>query len=87
MWFWVDILMIETQTSKVVDNYIDAYLKLYQRETRAVEILDADWIVVNGAKMRVTDLAYLTTRLQQEYHQSTAGRRSVVQRLISWFKN
>ncbi|HLV34346.1 MAG TPA: hypothetical protein VKY59_04490 [Spirillospora sp.] len=48
-------------------------------------MLGGDWVIVNGARMRVRELEYLTRQLQYEYSRQHAARRSVVQRLIGWF--
>jgi hypothetical protein len=67
-------------------HYAQAYQRLYKRLPRDLRALDNNWVVVNGARMRVAELEYLTRQLQQEYDQSLAQRRSVVNRLLKWFK-
>lgn len=71
---------------KVVTHYIDAYQKLYKRSPRQVKLIDQDWVVVNGARMRISELEYLTVQLQKEYQQSLSDRRNMVMRLVRWFK-
>jgi len=70
----------------VVEHYTEAYQKLYQRTPRDLQILDHDWIIVNGARMRISELQYLTQQLQQEYKQGLEQRRGLVKRLVTWFK-
>ncbi|GAB4524646.1 MAG: hypothetical protein OHK0046_39640 [Anaerolineae bacterium] len=81
---------METQTSlrpeKVIAHYIEAYQKLYNRTPRELQILDNDWVIVNGARMRLSELEYLTVQLQHEYKQGLSERRSLVNRLVKWFK-
>ncbi|MCU0514394.1 MAG: hypothetical protein MUE40_17720 [Anaerolineae bacterium] len=72
---------------KVVHSYTQAYQRLYRRIPSDLRILDQEWVIVNGARMRVSELEFLTTRLQQEYEQGAGARRSVITRLINWFKN
>lgn len=69
----------------VMRNYVEAYEQLYQRRPRDLRALDQEWVIVNGARMRLDELEYITRQLQQEYQQ-TRSKRSVVERLIRWFK-
>ena len=66
--------------------YAEAYQKLYKRMPKDLRALDNNWVVVNGARMRVAELEYLTKQLQMEYSQSAAERRNLVNRLLKWFK-
>lgn len=75
-----------SQAEKVVKHYTEAYQKLYQRTPRDLRILDHEWIIVNGARMRLTELEYLTRQLMQEYQQGMDERRGIITRLIKWFK-
>ena len=67
-------------------SYAEAYERLYKRIPRDLRAIDGNWVVVNGARMSVTELEYLTQQLQLEYRQGIADRRGVVSRLIKWFK-
>lgn len=78
--------MASVPAEEVVAYYTKAYQKLYNRTPSDLEVLDQDWVVVNGARMRVSELEYLTHRLQQEYAQGLEERRSVLTRLVKWFK-
>lgn len=73
-------------SEQVMLHYAEAYEKLYKRMPRDLRALDDDWVVVNGARMRVTELEYLTRQLQQEYRQGLADRRGIVNRLVKWLK-
>lgn len=72
---------------RIMHNYVEAYEKLYNRRPKDLRAIDRDWIVVNGARMRFTELEELTSQLQQEYNQLVVQRRSIVQRLIRLFRN
>ena len=48
-------------------------------------MLDNGWVSVNGARMRATELEFLTQQLRIEYNQHLDQRRSMVKRLIGWF--
>ena len=73
-------------SEKAMIHYAQAYQRLYKRLPKDLRALDNNWVVVNGARMRVNELEYLTRQLQQEYDQSLAQRRSMVNRLLKWFK-
>lgn len=70
----------------VLDRYTNAYRQLYNRSPRDLKVIDHEWVVVNGARMRVAELDYLTQQLQLEYSQGLAEKRSVINRLVRWLK-
>jgi len=72
---------------KLMDTYTEVYQNVYQRSPRDLQILNEDWVLVNGAKMRITELEYLTQQLQLEYNEMRRQKRSLVSRLINWLKN
>ncbi len=78
--------MATLPAEEVVTYYAKAYQKLYNRTPRDLEVLNDDWVIVNGARMRVSELEYLTNQLQQEYARGIEERRSVIKRLVNWFK-
>ena len=71
----------------VMHSYAQAYEKLYKRRPRDLRAVDNNWVIVNGARMRIEELEILTKQLQMEYKQSVASKRSIVSRLIGWFKS
>lgn len=75
-----------TTPENVMHNYAVAYEKLYNRRPRDLRAVDNDWVIVNGARMRIAELEHLTRQLQLEYKQSIGDRRNLVTRLIKWFK-
>ncbi|MCU0496749.1 MAG: hypothetical protein MUF87_05280 [Anaerolineae bacterium] len=77
---------MEMRAEKVITSYSDAYRKLYNRSPKDLRAIDNDWVIVNGARMRVTELEYLTTQLLEEYTQGMQQKRNVVVRLLNWFK-
>jgi len=79
---------MDAQSEKVISHYAEAYQQLYKRSPKDVRILGNGWVSVNGAKMRVSELEYLTIQLQQEYNQgrNLEQRRNIVNRLLKWFK-
>ncbi len=78
--------MIDSASDQVLSHYTEAYQKLYNRRPKELRHLENGWVLVNGARMRLTELEYLTIQLQREYNQGTEQRRSVVNRLLGWFK-
>lgn len=73
-------------TNVVMLQYVEAYEKLYNRRPRDLRALDEDWVIVNGARMRLSELDHLTKQLQLEYKQTMSNKRNLVSRLIKWFK-
>jgi hypothetical protein len=71
---------------KVMQGYVEAYRKLYNRTPSDLRALDNDWVIVNGARMRLSELEYLTKQLQLEYSQITSEKKNIVNRLIGWLK-
>lgn len=78
---------MQYNTEKVMQNYVEAYQKLYQRTPTDIRALDHEWVIVNGARMRITELEYLTGRLQLEYEQIAGAKRNLVNRLIKWLRS
>jgi hypothetical protein len=70
----------------IMMSYSTAYLQLYNHMPKDLRAIDDDWVVVNGARMPVSELLSLTKQLQQEYRQSQNHQRNIVARLIQWFK-
>ncbi len=77
---------MELGHDRVIAQYAEAYQKLYKRLPRDIQNLDNGWVIVNGARMRISELEYLTLQLQQEINQDLLKRRNVVTRLLKWFK-
>jgi hypothetical protein len=75
-----------SSAEKAMVQYSDAYQKLYKRLPKDLRTIDEDWVIVNGARMRVIELETLTKQLQQEFKQGLAAKRGVVSKLLSFFK-
>lgn len=75
-----------TSPENVMFNYAHAYEKLYNRRPRDLRAVDSDWVIVNGARMRLAELEHLTKQLQMEYSQTISNKRNLVSRLVKWFK-
>ncbi|MCU0479884.1 MAG: hypothetical protein MUE54_01575 [Anaerolineae bacterium] len=74
-----------TSPEKIVSSYTEAYQKLYNRVPKDLE-MDGEWVVVNGARMKLADLQYLTEQLREEYNKNAGEKKNVVNRLLKWFK-
>lgn len=79
-------MMSNPPAEKIVAHYTEAYQRLYKREPRDLRMIDSEWVIVNGAQMRLHELEYLTQQLQLEYRAGLEKRKNVVQRLVKWFK-
>ena len=77
---------MEVSSEKAMMYYAEAYQKLYNRRPKDLRVVENGWVVVNGARMRVTELEHLTLQLQREFNQGNDQRRSVVTRLLKWFQ-
>lgn len=74
-----------TSPEMIVSSYTEAYQKLYNRVPKDLE-MDGEWVVVNGARMKLADLQYLTEQLREEYNKNVGEKKNVVNRLLKWFK-
>ncbi len=79
-------MAVQVRTDRVITHYMTMYQKLYNREPREIRLLDDEWVIVNGARLRVIELVSLTERMQQEYEETIASKRNVVLKLLKWFK-
>jgi hypothetical protein len=75
-----------TSSDYVLHRYLDLHKKLYNRPPRELTQIDSEWVIVNGAKMRFSELENLTQHLQNEYRQTIDKRRNLASRLIKWLK-
>jgi hypothetical protein len=78
---------MSSSAEQVISQYKTAYQRLYDRTPQYLYVLDRDWVIVNGARMRATELQYVVQRLDEEYKKQHAKSQSVVHRLIAWLKN
>jgi hypothetical protein len=74
------------KVEKAMARYLHIYQALYQRDPRELRDLGNDWVLVNGARMRVEELETLSEDLNREYQQVLANKRSIVKKLLNWFK-
>ena len=77
---------MERDARRIMTQYTEAYQKLYQRTPSSIYKLDENWILVNGARMRLSELEFLTRQLQKEYDAVLKEKRNLVSRLINWLK-
>lgn len=68
----------------VLETYAEAYERLYQRRPMQIQILDENWVLINGARMRIGEVERLTRQIQLEYRGQKQNQRSVINRLINW---
>lgn len=77
---------MEVSSEKALLRYSEAYQLLYNRRPKDLRTLENGWVIVNGAKIHANELEYLTAQLQIEYRQGLEQRRSIVNRLLKFFK-
>ncbi len=68
-------------------QYVQAHERLYGRRPKDIRVLNPDWVLVNGAQIRVGELDHLTRQLILEYNQSMTQRKSLVLKLLNFFRN
>lgn len=66
-------------------RYLNLYLSMYQRNPKELRDLGNNWVLVNGARMRVEELEGLAEELNREYQQVVANKRSILKKLVNWF--
>jgi hypothetical protein len=77
---------MEISAERALTGYAEAYHKLYNRIPKDLRAVDGDWVIVNGARIRVNELEYLTRQLEMEYSQDVGQKKGLVLRLLNWFK-
>lgn len=77
---------IVVSVSGSIQQYQRIYRKLYNRDPKELRDLGSGWVLVNGARMQVTELDKLTEQMFIEYRQAAAQRRNIVTRLLGWFR-
>jgi hypothetical protein len=65
---------MSSPAEQVIGQYKQAYQKLYDRTPQYLYVLDDNWVIVNGARMRATELQYVVQRLNEEYKQELMKR-------------
>lgn len=77
---------MRTHAEQAIRNYANAYQKLYRQPPLEFRTLDGNRVVIDGVPVHVTELEHLTIRLESEYREIMARKRSVIERLIAWCK-
>lgn len=75
-----------SKMQRVVTKYLQLYKQLYNREPKDIRVIDEEFVIVNDTQIRLADLEMLTQQLEQEYQSIQNKHRSVVKRLINWFR-
>lgn len=78
--------MMPSNVQHTVKRYYHLYKKLYDREPRGVRVIDSEFVIVNDTQIRISDLEMLTQQLEKEYQATRQQQRSVIKRLINWFR-
>lgn len=77
---------METSAELALARYTEIYEKVYEHAPKDVQILSGDWLIVNGAQMRASELSYMTETLEQEYTLEQRRKRNLAARLTAWLK-
>lgn len=79
-------MVTQVSAERALLLYADAYKKLYKRLPRELRAIDHNWIIVNGSRVEASELQHLTAHLLQAYNRHNVQKRSLVTRLINWFR-
>jgi hypothetical protein len=79
-------MSVNMNPEQAMSHYAEAYNRLYKRAPKDLRAIENGWVIVNGARMRVSELEHLTRQLQSEYERAMAQRKNIVNRLLGWFK-
>ncbi len=77
---------METSAERALTQYVAIYEKLYARAPKDVCILSEDWLVVNGAQMRASELVHLSEQMERDYILVQARKRGISARLYAWLR-
>lgn len=78
--------MMQSQIKQIAKKYHYLYQKLYDREPRGFRVLSEEFVIVNDMQIRLSDFEQLTRQLEEEYRSKQQSQKSVITRLIKWFK-
>ena len=76
---------MQITVEQALQGYAAVYHKLYQRVPRDLRIINTEWVIVNGARMHVSELISVTTQLYAEYKRGQDKKKTLVGRLIGFF--
>ena len=79
-------MVTQVSAERALLLYADAHKKFYKRLPRELRAIDHNWVIINGARVQASELQYLTAHLLQAYNRNHVQKRSIVSRLINWFK-
>lgn len=77
---------MQITVEQALQGYAAVYHKLYQRVPRDLRIINAEWVIVNGARMHISELVSITTQLYGEYKRAQDKKKTIVGRLIGFLK-
>ena len=77
---------METSAELALARYTEIYEKLYAHAPKDVRILSGDWLIVNGAQLRASELAQMTAVLELEHSLTQERKRSLATRLTGWLR-
>ena len=72
------------QSQQVLSHYASAYQQLYKRTPSDLRLVENNWVIVNGTRMRLNELEYLALQLQKENAQQSVQQHDVLHRVIGW---
>ena len=77
---------METSAELALAHYAEVYERVYAHAPQDVRILSGDWLIVNGAQLRASELAKMTEVMEQEFSLAQGRKRNLATRLTSWLR-
>ena len=77
---------METSAELALARYTEVYEKVYAHAPKDVRILSGDWLIVNGAQLRASELSQMTELLELEHTLAQGRKRNIATRLTSWLR-
>jgi hypothetical protein len=77
---------METSAEIALARYTAVYEKVYAHAPKDVRILSGDWLIVNGAQLRASELSQMTELLELEHQLAQGRKRNLATRLTGWMR-
>lgn len=77
---------METKAERALTQYVSIYEKLHAAPPKDICILSGDWLLVDGAQLRASELARMSEQMERDYILAQARRRGIALRVASWLR-
>jgi hypothetical protein len=77
---------METNAERALSQYTAIYERLFAEPPANVCILSGDWLLVDGAQLRASEVVHMSEQLERDYILAQARRRGIALRVMSWLR-